>query len=73
MICPDCGSDRTEVLDTRKLGGNVYRRRKCRACKWQWATHETSLTAFQVAQVRAVFHGWKEGRTRRKWVRKAIA
>lgn len=42
MDCPDCGHDRTSVVDTRtgEDGATVRRRRECRRCSFRFTTYE---------------------------------
>ncbi|WP_049935310.1 transcriptional regulator NrdR [Haloplanus natans] len=42
MDCPDCGTDRTRVVDTEPSadGASVRRRRECRQCTFRFTTYE---------------------------------
>ncbi|MDS0300844.1 transcriptional regulator NrdR [Halogeometricum sp. S1BR25-6] len=42
MDCPDCGHDRTSVVDTRtgEDGATVRRRRECQRCSFRFTTYE---------------------------------
>lgn len=42
MDCPDCGHERTSVVDTRsgEDGATVRRRRECRRCAFRFTTYE---------------------------------
>ena len=41
MSCPDCGSTRTKVTDSRACSdGSIRRRRECRSCKGRFTTYE---------------------------------
>jgi transcriptional repressor NrdR len=42
MDCPDCGDDRTRVVDTETSsdGTSVRRRRECRRCAFRFTTYE---------------------------------
>ncbi|WP_136688535.1 transcriptional regulator NrdR [Halorhabdus amylolytica] len=42
MDCPDCGNDRTHVLDTEPSadGASIRRRRECRECGFRFTTYE---------------------------------
>jgi transcriptional repressor NrdR len=42
MDCPDCGHERTSVVDTRtgEDGTTVRRRRECRRCSFRFTTYE---------------------------------
>jgi len=42
MDCPDCGNDRTRVVDTRTIsdGASVRRRRECQRCSFRFTTYE---------------------------------
>lgn len=39
MLCPEC-DNKLEVLDTRMVGDDVYRRRRCAPCGTQYITQE---------------------------------
>lgn len=42
MICPHCDSDKkSDVLDTRKRGDDIMRRRECTTCRGTFVTLET--------------------------------
>jgi len=43
MKCPFCGSDDTQVIDSRvsDAGDSIRRRRKCTACQKRFTTYET--------------------------------
>ena len=38
--CRSCGSENTDVIDSRKRNGSIYRRRKCRVRGERWSTQE---------------------------------
>lgn len=40
MKCPECGHPVSDVVDSRPLEGQVWRRRKCRGCEMTWTTLE---------------------------------
>ncbi len=41
MICPDCGSTKTKVTDSRSCNdGAIRRRRECEKCKCRFTTYE---------------------------------
>ena len=41
MICPECGSNKTRVTDSRACGdGSIRRRRECEKCKSRFTTYE---------------------------------
>jgi len=40
MKCPDCGSDDTRTMDSRRRDGGTYRRKVCRACDFRFSTRE---------------------------------
>ena len=42
MYCPDCGNERTRVVDTGAStdGTSVRRRRECRRCSFRFTTYE---------------------------------
>jgi hypothetical protein len=55
--CHACSGFKTEVLDSRRTGITVRRRRRCTACGARWTTYELRadfLRAFQ-AQGRIFF------------------
>ena len=39
--CPNCGTDRTGVVDSRCAKGHVRRRRRCPVCQHRFTTYET--------------------------------
>jgi len=43
MKCPFCGSDDTQVIDSRvsEAGDSIRRRRRCAACQKRFTTYET--------------------------------
>ena len=43
MKCPFCGSDETQVIDSRvsEPGDSIRRRRRCAACQKRFTTYET--------------------------------
>lgn len=43
MECPNCDSDKTRVLDSRKYAGAVYRKRECKVCHYKFWTEEIEL------------------------------
>lgn len=43
MICPSCGHDKTDVVDSRPTIDSVRRRRRCMGCKHQWTTMEVAI------------------------------
>ena len=42
MRCPKCMS-RSRVIDSRRQGGRVYRRRQCKGCGGRFSTVEIDL------------------------------
>ncbi|HMA30529.1 MAG TPA: transcriptional regulator NrdR [Casimicrobiaceae bacterium] len=44
MKCPFCGSDETQVIDSRvsEAGDSIRRRRRCTACQKRFTTYETA-------------------------------
>lgn len=44
MLCPNCGSDKTRVIDSRpaESGQAIRRRRMCEACESRFTTYERS-------------------------------
>ena len=70
MKCPFCGSDDTQVIDSRvsEAGDSIRRRRRCTACEKRFTTYETaelrmpqvvkndgSRADFDVAKIRVGF------------------
>jgi transcriptional repressor NrdR len=70
MKCPFCGSDDTQVIDSRvsEAGDSIRRRRRCAACEKRFTTYETvelrmpqvvkndgSRADFDVAKIRVGF------------------
>ena len=45
MKCPECGSSRTRVSDSRKYNNAVIRERQCLACGAYFETMETIIDA----------------------------
>lgn len=45
MSCPKCGSNESDVKDTRPIdsGNQIRRRRQCRACGERFTTRETTV------------------------------
>lgn len=48
MICPDCSSPHSSVLETRKGNSHDRRRRECLSCNHRWTTAE--ITAEDLAK-----------------------
>lgn len=48
MVCPYCGSDDTNVIDSRMMSDNDRRRRRyqCRKCEKRFTTFETTEDGF---------------------------
>ena len=48
MVCPYCGSDDTNVIDSRMMSDNDRRRRRyqCRKCEKRLTTFETTEDGF---------------------------
>lgn len=42
MICPNCKSENTEVIDSRQFEVYRYRRYSCLMCAYRFSTRETS-------------------------------
>ena len=49
MNCSECNSDNDAVMDSRKIIGRVWRRRKCLDCGNKWTTWEEreKITKFE--------------------------
>lgn len=52
-----CGSDETEVIDTRKRDNVIYRRRKCKECGRRWATYEVLGSQVKEGVINDMQHG----------------
>ena len=57
--CPECGSSRHQVLDTRQRGNAIRRRRRCKNCKQTFYTMEYSDDA-------APWSDWQEDLVRQQ-------
>lgn len=42
VLCPECGSTESSVLDMRRANGFNRRRRECAPCGARFTTHETT-------------------------------
>lgn len=42
IVCEVCGSSKSSVLDTRRTGTALRRRRRCDGCGERWTTYEVS-------------------------------
>lgn len=40
MLCPKCGNDQSDVIDSRATTQAVRRRRQCSACSYRFTTYE---------------------------------
>jgi hypothetical protein len=40
MICPNCETEVSQVIDSRPSGNTIRRRRKCSACSERFTTRE---------------------------------
>ncbi len=40
MPCPFCGATDTRVIDTRRVGDGIRRRRECQSCRHRFTTYE---------------------------------
>jgi len=54
MECPDCGHDRTSVVDTRSGadGTTVRRRRECSRCSFRFTTYERPEEALRLVVIK---------------------
>lgn len=46
MICPICSS-KTRIVDSRKRGDCVIRRRECTSCKFRFTTIEIDMDIYK--------------------------
>jgi transcriptional regulator NrdR family protein len=44
MKCPQCGNEKSRVLESVAYGSLVWRARECNACGHQWSTSECEDT-----------------------------
>jgi uncharacterized protein (DUF983 family) len=52
-LCPNCGSEKSDVTNTRAHGGRIYRRRKCGECRENFSTAEVTVGRSGLASVAA--------------------
>lgn len=71
MNCPECDSEEIRVLETRKVAGEIYRRRGCMSCRTDWATQEVVLKKVPRSLFTGI--GVTDGVLRNKTRRKAEA
>jgi transcriptional repressor NrdR len=67
MKCPFCGSDDTQVVDSRvsELGDSIRRRRRCAACDKRFTTYETvELRLPQVVKTNGIRQEYDEEKLR---------
>lgn len=50
MVCPDCRSPETRVLDSRPVAIGTRRRRECDACGARFTTYERAQSARHVGE-----------------------
>lgn len=50
MLCPHCDHDVTEVVETRKHKGEVWRRRRCRGCRKVFFSREYASTELRMPE-----------------------
>lgn len=43
LECPACGCQHFNVIETRRRGGRIVRRRECRYCGKRLTTHERAV------------------------------
>jgi ribosomal protein S27AE len=46
ILCPQCGTNSSRVVDSREIPGTIKRRRECVRCGGRWNTYET-MPGFQ--------------------------
>lgn len=44
--CPNCGGSKCLVVNSRRWGGDVFRRVECVRCKARWNTFEIAQTEY---------------------------
>lgn len=59
MECPECGSGKTRVFDSRSYAGAVYRKRFCFTCNYTFWTEETELPEENKGIVRELYSALK--------------
>lgn len=47
MICPHCGFNCGEVVDSRETRGTQRRRYECSDCGYRWTTYEISAAEYK--------------------------
>lgn len=52
MICPNCNSDQSMVIDSRQMPQYRYRRQKCLACGERFSTKEIVVDSDTVEKVK---------------------
>lgn len=43
ILCPQCGTNSSRVLDSRERPGAIRRRRECTRCGGRWSTDERTI------------------------------
>ncbi|MDR6757818.1 transcriptional regulator NrdR family protein [Mycoplana sp. BE70] len=51
ILCPQCGTNSSRVLDSRERPGAVRRRRECMRCGGRWSTEER-MTSFKAGRAK---------------------
>lgn len=54
MKCPECGSKKIEVLETRHSGKKIRRRRECHECYLKFTTYEMYLGDGSLRQLEVI-------------------
>jgi transcriptional regulator NrdR family protein len=49
-LCPHCGSNVSKVLETRKSGNMIYRRRCCQECSKQFISRESAPRGLEMPE-----------------------
>ena len=63
MECQNCGSLKTNVIDSRKVEMNVFRIRKCSNCGYKFYTEEVEISTEEAAAyVAAVKRKYRESK-----------
>ncbi len=64
LNCPQCGFDKTCVVDSRKVADGIRRRRECEQCGYRWTTYECGSDLMHRLMNRAYKTGLKKARER---------
>lgn len=62
MVCPECGHNKSLVVDSRPCADGIRRRRECEQCGKRWSTYEFSNDMAKRIKNRAFLMGLEEGK-----------